>query len=276
VATVLGQLRDAGIEARPIIGSDAADAQDRARQAVDDGASALVAVGGDGTVHQAVNAVAGTSVPLGIVPLGTGNDAARSVGVPMAPPAAVAAVVRGLLRAETRAVDAARTGGRWYVGVLAAGFDARVNERANGMRWPRGPRRYDLATVAELRGFSAIPYVLELDGERLETDAMLVAVGNTPSYGGGLRVCHGALVDDGLLDVLIVDRMSRRDLVRVFPTVRTGAHLRHPAVHLHRARVVSLAAPAVVAYADGERFGALPITIEVVPGALNLLGAGDP
>jgi diacylglycerol kinase (ATP) len=159
--------------------------------------------------------------------------------------------------------------------VLAAGFDARVNERANLMRWPRGPRRYDVATLAELRVFTPIPYVLELDGERVATDAMLVAVGNTPSYGGGLRVCHGALVDDGQLDVLIVHRLSRAELMRVFPSVRTGAHLRHPAVELRRARTVSLAAPNVVAYADGERIGALPLTVEVVPGALKLLTGGD-
>ena len=104
---------------------------------------------------------------------------------------------------------------------------------------------------------------------------MLVAVGNTPSYGGGLRICHGAVVDDGLLDVVIVHRISRAELVRVFPTVRTGAHLRHPAVEVRRARVVSLAAPDVVAYADGERLAPLPLTVELVPGALCLLGAGD-
>jgi len=274
VADVLRRIRAAGYDARPVIGSDAADALDRARDAIAEGTRALVAVGGDGTVHVAVNAVAGTDVPLGIVPVGTGNDAAKALDVPASPGAATDALVSALDAGRSRPVDAARVGAHWYVGVLAGGFDARVNERANRMRWPRGPRRYDLATAAELRVFRPIPYVVELDGERISTDAMLVAVGNTASYGGGMRVCHGAQVDDGLLDVLVVHRLSRAELVRVFPSVRSGRHLRHPAVELRRAKVVSLAAPDIVAYADGERLAPLPLTIEVVPAALHVLGRG--
>jgi diacylglycerol kinase (ATP) len=171
-------------------------------------------------------------------------------------------------------VDAVRAAGRWYVGILAAGFDARVNARANRMRWPGGPRRYELAVLAELGVFRPIGYVLELDGERIELDGMLVAVGNIASYGGGMQMCAGADPQDGLLDVVIAHRMSRATLLRLLLAVRSGGHLRHPAVELRRTRVVSLATrdPAgLLAYADGEPLARLPLTAEVVPGALTLL-----
>ena len=116
--------------------------------------------------------------------------------------------------------------------MLAAGFDAIVNERANAMTWPRGQMRYNLATLAELRTFRPIPYVLQLDGETVEHEAMLVAVGNGPSFGGGLRITEGALLDDGLLDVVVITRMSKPKLVRSYPRLFTGgstAGVRPPA-----------------------------------------------
>ena len=156
--------------------------------------------------------------------------------------------------------------------MLAAGFDAVVNERANGMRWPRGQMRYNLATLAELRTFEPIPYVLELDGTTLRLDAMLVAVGNGPSFGGGLRITEGALLDDGLLDVVIIKPMSKGGLIRTYPKLFKGTHVTHPQYEHHRVRTVTVAAPGIVTYADGERFGALPLTIDCDPGALSILG----
>jgi diacylglycerol kinase (ATP) len=157
------------------------------------------------------------------------------------------------------------------VTVLAAGFDAVVNERANRMRWPRGQMRYNLATVAELRTFEPLHYVLELDGEQRQVEAMLVAVGNTPSYGGGLRIAEGAEPDDGLLDVVVIHPMSKLELVRTYPGLFRGTHVHHPQFARHRVRRVTVACPGIVGYADGERYGALPLTIECVPGALEVL-----
>jgi len=145
------------------------------------------------------------------------------------------------------------------------------------MSWPKGRMRYNLAILAELRVFHAVPFRLELDGEPLEREAMLVAVGNGSSYGGGMRVCPDALVDDGLLAVTVLGRISKPEFLRVFPRVYKGTHVQHPAVTVHSARTVSLQAPGVVAYADGERVGALPVRIECVPGALAVLApAGAP
>ena len=167
-------LHGAGWRVRSLEGRDADEASDLARKAVADGVEALVVCGGDGLVHLALQVVAGTDVPLGILPAGTGNDAARSVGIPLRDPAGA---VGRLLAWEPRRIDLARSGDRWFVAVLAAGFDAVVNERANKMTWPRGQMRYNLATIAELRTFEPLHYEIDLDGEQLQLEAMLVAVG---------------------------------------------------------------------------------------------------
>jgi diacylglycerol kinase (ATP) len=172
-------------------------------------------------------------------------------------------------------VDAARCTGpgtdRWFAGVLGAGFDAVVNERANRWSWPRGRMRYNLAIARELPVFRPRDYELELDGVRHRTRAMLVAVGNGPSYGGGMQVVPDARLDDGLLDVMVLEPVSRLEFLRIFPRVYSGSHVSHPRVVLHRARSVRVEAAGIVGYADGERFGPLPLTSEVRPGALRLL-----
>jgi diacylglycerol kinase (ATP) len=276
-AAVRQQLESAGVKVDDVSGVDAAAARDNARQAVEGGVQALVVVGGDGMVHLGANVVAGTEVPLGIVAAGTGNDIARALALPIHDAAAAAAVVR---RGTARVIDAARhvpdngsAGAGWFVGVLGAGFDAKVNERANAWRWPKGKMRYNLAIVRELPVFKPLPYVLELDGEHIEANAMLVAVGNGPSYGGGMQVCPDAELDDGLLDVMIVDKISIPEFLKVFPKVYSGAHKDHPAVTIRRARTVRLQTPGIVSYADGERYAALPMTCEIVPGALRVLVA---
>jgi len=261
------RLRSAGLTVDVVVGEDAEDAGRQAREVVARGVDGLLAVGGDGLVNLATQVVAGTGVPMGIVPAGTGNDVARALGIPRDDPlAATDLVVTG----RTRQVDLGRAGDRWFAGVLGSGFDSMVNERANRMTWPSGRSRYNLAIVAELRVFRPVPFVLELDGERWETAAMLVAVGNGPSYGGGMKVCPDARLDDGLLDVTVLGPISKAEFLRVFPTVYKGTHVGHPAVTVRRARTVVLSSAGVTAYADGERVSALPVTCEVVPGALQV------
>ena len=261
------------------------------------GPDALVVVGGDGMVNLGVNATADTGLPLGIVAAGTGNDIARALGLPIdSPDAAAELMAECLATGRQRRVDAVRcepagagggagggagadAGGRgrpqWFAGVLGAGFDAIVNERANGWSWPRGPIRYDLAIARELPVFHPRRYVLELDGERWETAAMLVALANCPAYGGGMRVCPDARPDDGLIDVLVLEPMSRLAFLRLFPRVYSGTHVRARQVVIRRARQVSVAAEGIVAYGDGERLAPLPLSCEAIPGALRLLAADD-
>ena len=249
-------------------------------QAVATGPDALVVVGGDGMVSLGVNLLAGTTVPLGIVPSGTGNDSARGLGIPVGDHvAAIDALVEALAH-EPRVIDVGRirhtddvTGlekTTLFAAVLSAGFDAIVNERANNLRHPKGKNRYLLALVIELARLRPIRYRLVLDGVETITDAALIAVGNNVSIGGGMKVTPDALVDDGLLDVLVVTPLSRLAFLRVFPRVFAGTHLTDPRVTVQRARHVRIESQGVVAYADGERVSLLPVDVEVVPGSLRV------
>ncbi len=267
-ARVVPRLQDAGFEVRTLVGRDADEALDLARGAVADGVETLVVVGGDGMVHLAVQAVAASDTRLGIVPAGTGNDVARYFDLPRHDPEAATDIV---IAGKERRIDLARAGSTYFVTVLAAGFDAVVNERANAMRWPKGQMRYNLATLAELRTLSPISYVLDLDGKQQRFEATMVAVGNGPSFGGGLRITEGAVLDDGLLDVVVIEPMGRAELVRTYPKLFSGTHVHHPKYRHHRAKRVTVAAPGITAYADGERVGPLPLSVEVVPLALRVL-----
>jgi diacylglycerol kinase (ATP) len=263
----VARLRESGLVVRDLVGRDPDETLALTRSSVEDGVDGVVVCGGDGMFHLALQAVAGTDLPIGLIPTGTGNDVARYFDLPRRDPEAAA---DRIIANRTRTVDLARAGDRWFITVMAAGFDAIVNERANAMRWPRGQMRYNLATVAELRTFRPLPYQLDLDGAARRVDAMLVAVGNGPSFGGGLRITEGAELDDGLLDVVIIHPMSKPALVRTYPRLFRGTHVTHPQYEHHRVRRVTVAAPGIVAYADGERFGSLPLTIECVPAALKV------
>jgi diacylglycerol kinase (ATP) len=281
VEPVRAALHAAGLDVLLLVGRSAAESVALARAAVADGVSAVVAVGGDGLVHWVVQALAGTGVPLAVVPAGTGNDFAAVLACPRDVARMAAAVAAGRYAeidaglavpdAPPGAGAAGQPEGRWWTGVLCAGFDSAVNERANQMRWPRGPRRYDLAVFAELSALRPRHLVLTADGRRQEHEVTLVAVGNGPQYGGGMRICPGAQLDDGLFDVTVVGPLSRAELVRLKPRLRTGRHVEHPSVQVIRARNVRLESPNVIAYADGERLAPLPVTLTCVPSALRVV-----
>ncbi|OLF18073.1 diacylglycerol kinase family protein [Actinophytocola xanthii] len=248
-------------------------------RARDSGLDLVVVVGGDGSVHQGVQFCAEHDVALAVVPAGTGNDLARTLGAPTDPLAAADALVADLAADRRTRIDLGRVEGggpaasRWFAGVLCAGFDSAVNERANRMRWPSGPRRYDLAILAELARLRAGRLSLVEDGGRTEVEATQVAVGNIPHYGGGIPICPTADPTDGLFDITLVGRASRLDLVRMLPGLRSGRHVDNPVVTTSRAREVRLGeANGWVAYADGERIGPLPVQVSCVPGALTIVG----
>lgn len=272
---LVAALRSRGLQTASLVATGPGEALDLARAAVEDGADYLVAAGGDGTVHLALQAVAGTTTPLGIVALGTGNDNATGLGLPVRNIEAAADVVAA---GHVRSVDVASvtTGDgehRWFLGVLSAGFDSLVNERANGMAWPKGQARYIRALVGELRSFRPVRFDVEIDGSTMSDDAMFAAIGNGTSYGGGMQVCVGALLDDGLLTMTWIHRLPRWELVRTFPKVFTGRHIEHPGVTQHAGRRIRISAAGQLAYADGERVGALPIDVEVHPLGVRVLVA---
>jgi diacylglycerol kinase (ATP) len=259
-----------------------AQATDRARGAATAGLAGLVVVGGDGAVHLGVNVVAGTALPLGIVPAGTGNDIARALAVPQHVDQAVADILAALA-GPPRAIDAVRVGRpdaaayEWFLAVLSCGLDAAVNLTANTYRWPTGHARYLRAIFAELPRFRPYGYRVAVDDGVWESAGTLVAVANTAWIGGGLKIAPEADPHDGLLDVVLAGPFSRTATVGIFPKLYGGTHVAHPRVEVHRSRVVVIEAVArlgphpPVAFADGERIGPLPLRVEVVPGALNVL-----
>ncbi|CAM5441553.1 diacylglycerol kinase [Streptomyces purpurascens] len=267
-------LRAAGFSVRTVLGEDAADALTRARAAVEGGTGALIAVGGDGMANLALRAVAGTRTPLGLVAVGTGNDFARALGLPVREPAAAGRMIADALKCgRIHDIDLGQVGDRWFGTVLASGFDSRVNDRGNRMRWPAGRFKYDLAMIAELAAFRPVPYRIRLDdGEVREVEATLVAVGNGSSYGGGMRICPGADLTDGLFDITVVGDCSRTTLLRVFPRVYRGTHAEHPAVTVLRAARVEIAAEGITGYADGEPLGPLPLSARCVRGGVRVVG----
>jgi diacylglycerol kinase (ATP) len=263
-----------GTDASVLVARTAEEAQRECEAAVAGGARAVVAVGGDGTLHSAVQTVAGTGVPLGIVPAGTGNDIAACLGVPERPLDAARAIRDALEDGRSRRFDLARMeqdgAVRWSAGVIGLGFDTLVNDLANRMRFPRGPRRYDIAIVLELARLRARRYRITVDGVAEELDACLAAIGNTARYGGGMRICPAADPTDGLLDMVIAGPISRWTLMRIKPQVYAGTHVNHPAVRELRGREITVECAGITSYADGERSLPLPITVTAVPGALTL------
>lgn len=274
------RLRAAGMRVSVVSGGSAAETSLLLRTALDVGVDAVVVAGGDGTVSLAIQELAATRVPLGIVPAGTGNDLATSLGIrDLDADGAADAVISG----RTRTIDLARVtradGSTLLYGtVLASGFDSKVNDRANRMRWPRGHMRYNIAILAEFVRLRGIPFVVELDLAdgttlRLTDDLVMATVGNGRTYGGGIPICPDADLEDGLLDVTLVRPAGRLRLLRLLPRVYRGTHTSVAQVETHRVRGVRLASPGVTAYADGDPLGPLPISVEVAPRALTVFSA---
>lgn len=243
-----------------------------ARQAAEEGAEIVAALGGDGTISAVANGLLGTDATLATLPSGTADDFAKSIGMGRLGPAA-----RQLAAPRIERIDVVRvetgTVQRHYLAVAGAGFDSEVNETANAMRVDLGATgTYIAAVLKTLPKFQPATFSVELDGESDEVTAMLVVVGNSTSYGGGMKVTPDASVMDGRLDVCIVEALSIPAFLRAFPRVFLGKHTSHPRVRMSTATKVRLEADRrVQVYADGERVGPLPAVFEVLPGALPVV-----
>ena len=225
----------------------------------------VITAGGDGMVHSAIQNLAMSNVALLPLPGGTGNDFVRALNIPLN--------LRSfdwLEKLRFTRVDLASTGTQYFCAILSSGFDSRVNERANLLKWPKGRQKYNLAMIQELITFDSMPFHIIIDGTEYHRDAMLMAVANSTSYGGGMKICPNARLDDGLLDVLILNQVSKFEFIKVFPKVFKGTHIKHRQVELLRGAEIEIFADAT-AYADGEYLQPLPVKISVAPKALKLL-----
>lgn len=251
------------------------DAEETAAAAAADGHDRVIAVGGDGTVQEVVNGLlaAGGVVEVGIVPVGTGNDLARSLGLP-ADPARAWTIAIGR---STRAVDLgrARNGDgteRWFASAAGVGFDAQIAAAMAARRgWQASRAGYLLTTLVELRRFSNRRLRIVLDGQEVERDVLLVAIANGAYYGGGMRIAPEASPDDGHLDVCIVGDISRLTALRELPNLYRGTHVRNPAVVMRTARRLEINGdPGTRIHLDGEPFGGLPLTVSIAPAAVEI------
>lgn len=269
-------LHDLRVEHEVRVSESGDDLEATVRRAAEDGAGIVAVLGGDGTVSLGANGVLGTGAALAILPAGTGDDFAKVVGA-----GRFDAAVRLLANPKIVPIDlvslVAGVEHRHFVNIAGAGFDSEVNETANGMSVRLGGTgTYVAAVMKTLSRFSPAHYELTIDGETLSVDAMLTVVGSGIQYGGGMKVLPNACVNDGLLDVCIVEALSKTAFLRAFPRVFTGSHGRHPKVRMMRGTTVTVEANRkMLVYADGERVGPLPATFEVRPGALPIVVGPD-
>jgi diacylglycerol kinase (ATP) len=264
-------LRERKLDYRLAISEQPGHATELAHRAVAEGAGAVVAVGGDGTVNEVLNGLSGNAM-LGVVPVGTCNDIARNLRLPAGDWRAALDVIAA---GHVKCVDVARCGDKRFLSVAGMGLDSRVAVAFQRLpRFARFRATYVLLLLKSLLTQRPSPFRLVVDGETLEQEAWLVAVANTEAYGGGMRIAPGARPDDGRLHVCIVGAIPRLEFVRWFPRVYRGAHLAHPMFRHIEARSVEISSPRPTPItADGEPFGWLPASIILEPKAVAVFGS---
>ena len=220
----------------------------------------IISVGGDGLAHLVLQVAVPRHIPFAVMPAGTGNDIVRTLGWSLDE---IESYLNRVTTVPPSAIDLGNVDSEWFAAILSTGFDSVVNERANRLSWPKGPQRYNVAIAMELPQFKPLEYEITVDTHSFTTKAMLIAIGNGRSYGGGMYVCPQAQMHDGLFDVMILEPVSKIEFLKVFPKVYSGSHITHPKVKIFRTKRITLVADAI-AYADGERIGPAPISAECV------------
>jgi diacylglycerol kinase (ATP) len=252
---------------------DAEDMEAQARNAASEGRERILVSGGDGSLHYAARGLAGSDCALGIVPTGSGNDLARAIGVEFKPLKAVERALAG----TPRRIDLGSVNQRPYLGVVGIGFDGEVAKYVNEMTgWSGGPFAYPYALMRTLWRFEPPTIRVEHEEGLFDGRAMMALLANSPYFGGGMRIAPDAILDDGLLDLIIVEEVPRSLLLALFPRVYRGSHIGHPRVHHLRVRRAKLSADRpLTCFADGEPLMPLPAegaTVEVRPRSLLVVG----
>lgn len=263
LAAALDVLRRGGVEPDIRESRSTQHLRELARQAREEKPDVVVSAGGDGTHHHVLNGFVGSKIPLGLIPLGTGNDFAQGIGAPLEPRVAAAALLQG----KTRHIDLARVGSVVYGGMAGVGLDAMVARYVNEQApKARGRLAYAWAILRCLRLYRPQPLGIQSEGFSYSGNVMFVVIGNDSLYGGGFRLTPRARVDDGLLDVCLVPAMPKLELLRWAPRAYRGKHLAHPRIVYFQTRRITLASPArLELFGDGEFIQELPASIEVIP-----------
>ncbi len=250
--------------------ADVVETEDRIKTALlRSSISVVIAFGGDGLVSICLQAIATRQIGLMVVPAGTGNDFARGIGVFGKSEQEIFDLIT---RSQARQIDAAKvkcsSGERWYLQIMSTGFDAQVNALANQIKWARGRGRYTIAMLIILAKFKPIEYEIIFNDEKRIVSAMLALVANGVTYGGGMKISPNSSYEDGILDLIYIEPVSRVTLLSIFPKVFSGSHINHPKVKILKSNQFTLKAK-TRAYADGELIGDLPIDVQVIPRAIS-------
>ena len=240
------------------------------QELIEQGAERVIVAGGDGIIHHAIQSIATTETVLGIIPIGTGNDFCRALTIPTD----VEKAVRASLE-EPRSIDLLKVNDRWVASVMTFGFSSDVNVRAERMRWPTGPSRYTVSTLASLRSLSSKFVNFSIDDVPFERDVSLWNVANTSDFGGGMKIAPSANPFDGIANLTLVSKVGRFELLRFFRRVFSGSHMSHPKVEGLEGKRIVLETAGLGLWADGEFIGESPATIDLVPNAIQLAGCRD-
>lgn len=281
LSAVVDVLRRRGEEPQVLESRSAEHLFELAREAGAAKPDAVVSAGGDGTLQHVLNGLLPSEAPLGVIPLGRGNDFARGLGIPFDPRAAAELLLKG----KARVIDLARAGPAegaprqnksqpvLYAGIAGVGFDSVATRYANeSARRLQGRFAYAWGIMRCLRTYRPQPLELNSDAQNFSGEIMFAVVGNNTSYGNGVRITPRAVLHDGLLDVCIVPAMSKWELLRWVPSAYRGGHLAHPGIVYFQARCITLRSSArLELFGDGEFLTELPATIEVLPRALRVL-----
>lgn len=248
-------------------------ATELARALVEKGEARTIVFGGDGTISEVANAAVNSEMELGVISVGTGNDLARSLGLPYNQPEKALEVI---LRGGPRRVDVGWERDRCFISTLGLGFPAIIADEANKMRYLKGPPAFFFATYKAIRHLQPIPATITLDDVTLNVNCTSVLIQNTRFCGGGLLMAPAAQVNDGLFDVVVVNDIGKADLMLNFPKIYSGRHLQHPKFSLYRSRSVKIDTPMNLSKMfDGDIYGQAPVNAKVLRGALSIISTSD-
>ncbi len=274
-AKSLPQIRElaAAVGSEVWLSKDAADLTRLAKRAVDEGVERLVVAGGDGTFHQVEQGLAGTECAMGLVPLGRGNDLARTLQVPEV----VEEAVQFALHESIATIDLGRVGSYCFAGYCGVGFDSEVAgyvHAGNGL--VKGPLAYPVGVLRNVLFYRSPTVRVEHDGGVIEGPRLFVSIVNCRRFGGGMIIAPDASLTDGLLDLVAVDDISRLELLQLFPKVYKGAHVGHRAVEIVRTTKVRISVDRPMnMFSDGEPMLEVDqhgVTVEIWPDALRVVG----
>jgi diacylglycerol kinase (ATP) len=268
-------LRAAGKEVEMVLTEEAGHAVTLAAQIDSSEVEGVIAVGGDGTLFEVINGLfqreESVVLPVGQIPVGTGNSFIKDLGIE-----SIEDAVEKILNENLRRVDLGKfscsDGTYYFVNILGAGFVSNVASRATKYK-KLGAFSYVLGVLGELAALKASPLRIDIDGETYEREAIFVEICNSRLTGGNMIMSPDSILDDGLLDVVIVSKVTRRKLLRLFPTLFKGTHVHNESVEVVRGKHITVESTELLGLnIDGETFGKTPMEINVVPGAIEMYG----